>query len=75
MSRVQPLLLVADDLHHADADTLHFLRRVARSAPEGRLLVVATYRDTGDEIELALSDTVADLLRLDAVVRLSLPRA
>jgi DNA-binding SARP family transcriptional activator len=73
MSREQPLLLVADDLHWADAETLHFLRRLARSAPEGRLLVVATYRDAGDEIELALSDTVADLLRLDAVVRLSLP--
>ena len=35
MSRVQPLLLVADDLQWADAETLHFLRRLARSAPEG----------------------------------------
>ena len=73
MSRVQPLLLVADDLQRADAETLHFLRRLARSAPEARLLVVATYHDAGDDIELALSDTIADLLRLDAVVRLALP--
>jgi len=71
MGRVQPLLLVADDLHRADGETLHFLRRLARSAPEARLLVLAAYRDAGDELEPALSDTVADLLRLDAVVRLS----
>ena len=50
LSRAQPLLLVADDLHWADGETLHLLRRLARIAPEARLLVVAAYRDRGEEI-------------------------
>ena len=70
--RAQPLLLVADDLHWADFDTLHLLRRLARVAPETRLLVVAACRDRGEELEPALVDTLADLCRLDGVTRLAL---
>jgi DNA-binding SARP family transcriptional activator len=72
MSRVQPLLLVVDDLHWADGETLHLLRRLARTAPEARLLVLAAYRNRGEEIGPAFADTLADLSRLDAVTRLSL---
>ena len=47
LSRLQPLLLLVDDIHWSDGETLHLLRRLARSAPEGRTLVVAAYRDRG----------------------------
>jgi DNA-binding SARP family transcriptional activator len=72
VSRLQPLLLVADDIHWADGETLHLLRRLVRTAPEVRMLVVTTYRDRAEEIGPALSDTLADLSRLDGVIRLSL---
>ncbi|HEY1370490.1 MAG TPA: AAA family ATPase [Gaiellaceae bacterium] len=39
-----PLLLVADDLHWADQETLQFLHYLLRVQPEARLLVAATAR-------------------------------
>jgi DNA-binding SARP family transcriptional activator len=39
-----PLLLVADDLHWADQETLQFLHYLLRVEPEARLLVAATAR-------------------------------
>ena len=72
LSRAQPLLLLVDDLHWADTETLGLLRQLARIAPESRLLVVAAYRDPGEEISPTLRDALADLLRLDAVSRLAL---
>jgi DNA-binding SARP family transcriptional activator len=63
-----PLLLVLDDVHWADAETLHLLRRLARKATEAQWLVVAAYRrhDTSRELEV----TLADLQRVDTVTRL-----
>jgi DNA-binding SARP family transcriptional activator len=72
VSRIQPLLVVSDDLHWADAETLHLLRRLARTAPETPLLVLAAYRS--EEIGPMLSDTLADLARLDGVARLGVGR-
>jgi tetratricopeptide (TPR) repeat protein len=72
MSRVRPLLLVVDDLHWSDTETLYLLRRLARTAPETRMVVVAAFRDPGEEIGPALADALADLSRLDAVTRLRL---
>ncbi len=72
LSRVQPLLLVVDDLHWSDGETLDLLRRLARTAPETRIVVVAAFRDRGEEIGPALVDALADLSRLDAVTRVSL---
>lgn len=68
----QPLLLIVDDLHWADTEMLQLLRRLARTAPESRLLVVAAYRHPGEEISPLLRDALADLLRLDAVSRIAL---
>jgi predicted ATPase len=39
-----PLLLVADDLHWADRETLQFLHYLLRAEPDAPLLVVATVR-------------------------------
>ena len=44
----QPLLLLLEDLHWSDAESLELLRYVSRSVLDHRILIVATYRD--DEI-------------------------
>jgi DNA-binding SARP family transcriptional activator len=71
ISRIQALLLVADDLHWADSATLQLMRLLARTAPEGRLLVVAAFRDPGEEIRPLLAETLADLSRVDSVSHLA----
>jgi DNA-binding winged helix-turn-helix (wHTH) protein/tetratricopeptide (TPR) repeat protein len=48
VAREQPLLLVAEDLHWADASTVHLLRCLARIAGKAPLLIVGTYRDDGE---------------------------
>ena len=56
----KPLLLVIDDLHWADRDSLRLLRYLARSLPSSRILALGTYRDP--EIDLAEQHPLADLL-------------
>lgn len=43
LASVRPVLLVAEDLHHAGEDDLGLLRRLLREAP-ARLMAVLTYR-------------------------------
>ncbi len=71
-SRVRPLLLVLEDMHWADASTLLLLRHLAQGAADARLLVLATFRDTGSDVPPELADTLADLRRSDQVERLRL---
>ncbi|MDX6486140.1 MAG: hypothetical protein QOF43_1293 [Gaiellaceae bacterium] len=71
IGQLQPLLLVADDLHWADSATLQLVCHLARIAPEARLLVVAALREPGEEIGRRLAEAVADLSRLDAVSHLT----
>lgn len=71
LAEEQPLLLVLDDLHWADRDSLSLLRYVARSAAHGRLLLVGIYREadaaaTGHP----LPDTLAVLRRETSYERL-----
>jgi transcriptional regulator with XRE-family HTH domain len=65
VSERQPCLLVLDDLHWADLDSLRLLRHVARFAGRGRLLLLGIYRDP--EVGLAadhpLRTTLATLRR------------
>ena len=74
MSRMQPLLLLLDDLQWSDAETLHLLRALGRTAPEGRMLVIAALRELDVAREPALGETLADLSRLDGVVHLTVWR-
>jgi tetratricopeptide (TPR) repeat protein len=57
----RPVLLVLDDVHWADADSLSLLRHLARSGPRGRLLVVLCARP--DELGPGVGRTLAELRR------------
>ncbi len=41
----QPLLLVLEDLHFADNETVELLAYIAQRAPQGRILLCGLYRD------------------------------
>jgi DNA-binding SARP family transcriptional activator len=58
----RPLLLVLDDLHAADAPSLLFLRFLAGSLQDARLVVVGAYRDTEPTRE-ALNEAIAEARR------------
>jgi predicted ATPase len=58
LARQQPLLLVLDDLHAADAPSLLLLLQLARDLRRAPLLVVGAYRDA----ELRLNPELAALL-------------
>jgi DNA-binding SARP family transcriptional activator len=72
ISHRQPLLLIADDLQWADSQTLELLRRLSNSAPEARVLVLAAYRQPGEEISPTLAHTLGELSRHDQLVRIQL---
>lgn len=57
-----PAVLVLDDLHLADRNTLALLARVARGAAGERLLVLGAYRDA-DAVGTPLLGAIADLRR------------
>jgi predicted ATPase len=57
-----PVVLVLDDLHLADRNTLALLARVTRSVIGERLLVLASYRDA-DAIGTPLLGAIAELRR------------
>jgi tetratricopeptide (TPR) repeat protein len=62
-SMTQPLVLVLDDLHAADAPSLLLLRFLAGELEEARLLVLAVYRDVDPSVREPLADALADLRR------------
>lgn len=71
-SRARPLLLVLDDLQWATRPTLQLLRHIMRSPQPGRVLVLATYRDTELAPDHPLIETRADLRRQQRVEDLAL---
>ncbi|HEX5615061.1 MAG TPA: AAA family ATPase [Acidimicrobiia bacterium] len=66
------LVLVVDDIHWAARPTLLLLRHVLRSQLQGRMLIVATYRDTDLDRTHPLADVLADLRRVPEVERIAL---
>jgi DNA-binding SARP family transcriptional activator len=70
----RPVLLVADDLHAADGQTVQFLHYLLRAEPDAPLLVVATARlaetDSGDPLPGLLSG----LRAIDRGTRIELGR-
>lgn len=61
-----PLLLVVDDLHWAERTGLQLLVHVVREVVGLPLLVIAGYRDTGEDSSGELRTATADLVRLGA---------
>ena len=52
-----PVVLVLEDLHWADAQSLELLRRIADEAGTAALLVLGTHRDAlGDEVAAVVAD-------------------
>ena len=60
-----PLVLILDDLHWADRDSLQLLRYVARSVERTRILLLGIYRDpeVGVTAQHPLMQTLAMLRR------------
>ena len=58
-----PILLVLDDLHWADRDTIAMLRHVARAVPKHRMLVLGPYRDVELDRQHPLADALGALRR------------
>ena len=52
ISEETPLVLVAEDLHWADADSIHVLGKLAEAAAAQRMLLVMTCRDNSRPIDL-----------------------
>jgi class 3 adenylate cyclase len=69
----QPLFVLLDDAHWADAGSLHLLRHVVTHIdPDTHLLVMVTYRDTDVDRGHPLSGTLADLYRATGTERVAL---
>lgn len=60
-----PMLIVLDDLHWADADSLRLLRRIAPALPDLPVVVLATLRDAEADWGPAVGDALGDLARVD----------
>ena len=67
-----PLLVVLDDFHWADAQSVALLKHVARSVEHGALQVLVTYRDSDLTTDHPLTGALADLYRLQGVQRIAL---
>ena len=68
----EPLLLILDDLHWADAPTLSLLRHVVSAGSTMRVMVLGTYRDSDLSREHPLTALLADLHREQGVERIKL---
>lgn len=76
LARRAPVVLVLDDLHWADRDSLWLLRQVARAVARAPLLIVGTYRDIASDFDRqrSLIDVLAVLHREVDAHHLELPR-
>jgi len=68
----QPLMLVLDDLHAADAPSILLLRFVARELGDARVLVLGAYRDLELDRAHPLTAALAELSREPATRHLRL---
>jgi len=72
-ARAQPLLVLLDDAHWADAGSVHLLRHVVSHLdPDASILLLVTYRDTDIDRGHALAGALADLHRAAGAERIAL---
>jgi tetratricopeptide (TPR) repeat protein len=62
-ARVQPLLLIYEDLHWAGESTCRLLRRLAERLRESPVLMIGTYRDTDLDAGQPFAETMRELIR------------
>ncbi len=67
-----PVLLMLDDLHWADRESVLLLKHLSQGSSEARLMVVGTYRDSDIGLEHPLSSVLAELRREPNVHRIAL---
>jgi DNA-binding SARP family transcriptional activator len=72
LSERAPLLLVLEDAHWADSDTLSLFRQLARRAPRQRVMLVTTHREVEAESTRQLQQVRLDLHREGLSTRLKL---
>ena len=72
LSAAQPIVLVLEDLHWADASTRDLLLYLARTAREERLLTIATYRSDELHPRHPLRPLLVDLARAGNVEEVEL---
>ncbi|GIW04091.1 MAG: hypothetical protein KatS3mg059_0711 [Thermomicrobiales bacterium] len=70
----RPLVLIADDLHWCDQETLHVLHYLLRLQPHARLLVIATARREEIDDQHPLAEIVTSLRAMDRLIELPLQR-
>ena len=69
----QPVVVLLDDAHWADAGSVHLLRHVVSHLdPDTHILVLVTYRDTDIDRSHPLSGALADLHRAAGAERIPL---
>jgi class 3 adenylate cyclase/tetratricopeptide (TPR) repeat protein len=67
-----PLVLMLDDLHWADRESLLLLKHLSQGPSQAKLLVVGTYRDSEMSAGHPLSPVLAELRREGSVHRIAL---
>jgi tetratricopeptide (TPR) repeat protein len=67
-----PLLVVVDDLHWADRQSVQVLKHVATSAVQAPVMIVGTFRDTDVVDGDPMSELLAAFHRVDTVERIAL---
>lgn len=70
LAEAQPLVLVLDDLHWADAGSVEMLSHLLAHPPLGAVLLVVAFRPA--QLARRLDSALADRLRLDGARRLDL---
>jgi tetratricopeptide (TPR) repeat protein len=71
-SRETPIVLVLDDLHWADVQSLAMLKHVVAGSAGSRLAMFGTFRDSELDRSHPLTDVLAELRRVEGVERMSL---
>ncbi len=71
--REQPLIIILDDLHWADAPSLRLLEFLARAGDAWSGLVIGNYREDEASLNEALPSVLGSLCRMQHVHRVELP--
>lgn len=74
LAEVQPIAILLDDLHWADASSLDLLQHLARRTRALPVLILATYRDTEVDPQRPLEDAIREMHRQELVTRVPVRR-